>query len=262
VEPRTETNNAIAVMNTGRVISEVGADILAVIEAEDRVALRQFSDQVLTMLGASPYDEIMLIDGNDERGIDVGLMVTNGYSVGLMRSHIADTMPNGERVFSRDCREYQIITPSGEAIWLLPNHFKSKFGGNDPNSVAKRTAQAMRTAEIYDGLRTQGHDNIVVLGDLNDTPDSATLKRLLAQTDLRDVSQHPAFSPGEFEGIGTYGLGNNNNKIDYLLLSPALFDRVTAAGCSAKAHGQVLAQNVGTYSPSYRRRSTRPATII
>lgn len=53
VELRTETNNAVAVMNTGRVISEVGADILAVIEAEDRVALKQFSDQVLTMLGTA-----------------------------------------------------------------------------------------------------------------------------------------------------------------------------------------------------------------
>ncbi len=234
VELRTETNNAVAVMNTGRVISEVGADILAVIEAEDRVALKQFSDQVLTMLGTAPYDEIMLIDGNDERGIDVGLMVTNGYSVGLMRSHIADMMPNGERIFSRDCPEYEIRTPGGESIWLLPNHFKSKFGGNDPTSVAKRTAQAERTADIYEDLRAAGNDNIVVLGDLNDTPDSSTLNRLLAETDLRDVSEHPAFSPGEFDGIGTYGLGNDSNKIDYLLLSPTLFDRVTAAGLFRK----------------------------
>ena len=234
VELKTEPNNAVAVMNSGRVIKEVGADILAVIEAEDRVALKQFSEQVLKKLGGDPYDEIMLIDGNDERGIDVGLMVTNGYSVGLMRSHIADMMPNGERVYSRDCPEYQVITPRGETIWILPNHFKSKFGGNDQNSIDKREAQAVRTAEIYEALRSDGQDKIVVLGDLNDTPDSAPLQRLLADTDLREVTSHPSFSPGDFAGIGTYGLGNDGNKIDYLLLSPVLFGRVTAAGLFRK----------------------------
>lgn len=234
VELRTEANNAVAVMNTGRVIAEVGADVLAVIEAEDRIALMQFSDQVLTMLEAAPYDEIMLIDGNDERGIDVGLMVTNGYSIGLMRSHIADMMANGERVYSRDCPEYEIITPGGESIWVLPNHFKSKYGGNDPISIAKRTAQAVRTAEIYEALRANGNDNVVVLGDLNDTPDAAALTRLLEQTDLREVTDHPNFSSGEFAGTGTFGLGNDSNKIDYLLLSPALFERVTAAGLFRK----------------------------
>ena len=234
VELKTEPNNAVAVMNSGRVIKEVGADILAVIEAEDRVALKQFSEQVLKKLGGDPYDEIMLIDGNDERGIDVGLMVTNGYSVGLMRSHIADMMPNGERVYSRDCPEYQVITPRGETIWILPNHFKSKFGGNDQNSIDKREAQAVRTAEIYEALRSDGQDKIVVLGDLNDTPDSAPLQRLLADTDLREVTSHPSFSPGAFAGTGTYGLGNDGNKIDYLLLSPVLFGRVTAAGLFRK----------------------------
>ena len=198
------------------------------------MALKQFSEQVLKKLGGDPYDEIMLIDGNDERGIDVGLMVTNGYSVGLMRSHIADMMPNGERVYSRDCPEYQVITPRGETIWILPNHFKSKFGGNDQNSIDKREAQAVRTAEIYEALRSDGQDKIVVLGDLNDTPDSAPLQRLLADTDLREVTSHPSFSPGDFAGTGTYGLGNDGNKIDYLLLSPVLFGRVTAAGLFRK----------------------------
>ena len=230
VELKTEPNNAVAVMNTGRVIKEVGADILAVIEAENRIALMQFSDQVLKKLGGEPYDEIMLIDGNDDRGIDVGLMVTNGYSVGLMRSHIADILPNGERVFSRDCPEYQVTTPSGETIWILPNHFKSKFGGNDQNSIDKRTAQATRTAEIYEALRTRGEDRIVVLGDLNDTPDAVPLQRLLAQTDLKEITDHPSFSPGKFKGIGTYSTGSNGHKIDYMLLSPALFARVTGGG--------------------------------
>jgi endonuclease/exonuclease/phosphatase family metal-dependent hydrolase len=234
VELRTEPNNAVAVMNTGRVIQEVNPDILAVIEAEDRVALRQFSEQVLLKLDGVPYDEIMLIDGNDDRGIDVGLMTRKGYSVGLMRSHIHDLRDNGEKVYSRDCPEYAVTTPSGEMIWILPNHFKSKFGGNDASSISKRRDQAERTAEIYERLRSEGHDKVVILGDLNDTPDAEPLNRLLAGTDLKEVSEHSDFDTGEFAGKGTYGLGNDSQKIDYLLLSPALFARVTASGLFRK----------------------------
>ncbi len=249
-ELKTDPVNETAILNTGRVIRDVNADILAVIEAEDRVTLKKFTryvfDQVNNELPpaerAQPYVSVMVIDGNDDRGIDVGLMTKAGYQIGDMRTHIHDLMPNGDPVFSRDCPEYAVTTPDGETIWVLPNHFKSKFGGNDPESIARRTAQAARTAEIYRSLREMGADNITVLGDFNDTPDSEPLQPLLAQTDLRDVSLHPTFEVGEFnvppgnthKGIGTYDLGNDNHKIDYILLSPALFERVTAAGLFRK----------------------------
>ncbi len=249
-ELKTAPVNEIAILNTGRVIRDVNADILAVIEAEDRVSLKKFSefifDKVVGELPPNqrpqPYTSVMVIDGNDDRGIDVGLMTKPGFNIGLMQSHIHDLKPDGKPIYSRDCPEYAVTTPTDEVVWVLPNHFKSKFGGNDAASVAKRTAQAEQTANIYRRLRQDGQDNIIVLGDLNDTPDSAPLQPLLADTDLQDVSNHPNFQVGEFNvpannpsrGIGTFGLGNDNNKIDYLLLSPALFGRVTAAGLFRK----------------------------
>ena len=238
-ELKTEPVNAVAIMNTGRVIRDVNADVLAVVEAEDRVVLKMFSQQVLKEVGGTPYQQVMVIDGNDERGIDVGIMARGGFAIDLMRSHIHDLKPDGEPVFSRDCPEYRIVTPGGTALWVLPNHFKSKFGGNNPASKAKRLAQSARTAEIYQALRNAGEANVVVLGDLNDTPDSAELAPLLAATDLKDVSLHPAFDAPAFDkakhpGIGTHGLGNDVNKIDYLLLSPALFAKITACGLFRK----------------------------
>lgn len=61
VELRKEPVNEIAIMNTGRVIRDVDADILAVIEAEDRVALKHFSEQILREVEGEPYDEVMVI---------------------------------------------------------------------------------------------------------------------------------------------------------------------------------------------------------
>jgi hypothetical protein len=75
-------------MNTGRVIRDVDADIVAVIEAEHRVALQQFSDAVLTKVGGKPYPNVMLIDGNDDRGIDVGLMTKAGFDMLLERPEV------------------------------------------------------------------------------------------------------------------------------------------------------------------------------
>ncbi len=264
-ELKTSAVDDVAVLNTGRVIRDVDADILAVVEAENRVALRQFIEVVFEKVKheidtpVRPFNEIMLIDGNDDRGIDVGLMTKEGFKIGMMRSHIHDTLkdirqeelkgdvlpaslPDSRPVYSRDSPEYAVTTPAGEMIWIIPNHFKSKFGANYQYSTDKRTAQAIYTRAIYERLRNQGHDNIVILGDLNDTPDSDALRPLLEKSDLKDVSVHDSFDPGEFKGrensdekgIGTYGLGNDSNKIDYILLSPALFQRVTAGGLFRK----------------------------
>lgn len=229
-ELKTVPVNEAAILNTGRVIRDVDADILAVVEAENRVVLKQFSDTLLLKVQGRPYDQIMLIDGNDERGIDVGIMTKLGYDIGLMRSHVQDLGEFGTPIFARDCPEYAVTTPHGETIWVLPNHLSSKFGGDTPDKKARREGQARQVAAIYQRLRDEGHDKIVVLGDFNDTPDSPPLQPLLAGTDLKDISEHPSFDTGPFKGKGTFGPGTDRNKIDYLLLSPALFARVTAGG--------------------------------
>jgi len=240
VEAKKEPVNEIAVDNTGRVIRDVDADVLAVIEADNRPALNRFSNDVLRRISpqGDPYEHVMLIDGNDERGIDVGLMTRKRYPVRDMRSHIYDANSRGETIFSRDCPEFAVETPDGELVWILPNHFKSKFGGDSPDSKRRRRAQATRTKLIYESLRAAGHDLVVVLGDLNDTPDSTPLRPLVEWTDLEDVSTHPGFDTATFPGLedktGTYNLGNANQKIDYLLLSPALFGRIDSCGLFRK----------------------------
>lgn len=226
--------NEIAIQNTGRVIRDVNADILAVVEAENRITLKQFNQEILKEINGTPYKEVMLVDGNDDRGIDLGIMTQNGYTIKAIRSHIHDLNSKGYPIFSRDCPEYQIITPSGEVIWVLPNHFKSKYGGNDSRSKKKRLDQAQKTVEIYEKLINEGYNNVIVLGDLNDTPDSEELKPLVVDTNLKDVSEHPTFDPGQFPEIGTFGLGNNEDKIDFLLLSPTLFNNVQSSGLFRK----------------------------
>jgi endonuclease/exonuclease/phosphatase family metal-dependent hydrolase len=234
IELEQEPVDAIAIQNTARVIRDVDPDILALMEVEDRRALRQFNDHVLTQVGGRGYEHIMVIEGNDERGIDVGVMTRESYPLRLMWSHVHEKSESGFPLFSRDAPEYEVRMPDGDRLWVIPCHFKSKFGGDNASSRKKRALQAGKVAEIYKRLRKEGDRNIVVLGDFNDTPESAPLRSLLKETDLKDVSQHPSFDTGTYKGTGTFGPGTAAHKIDYLLLSPDLFKRVTACGLFRK----------------------------
>ncbi len=234
VELKTAPVDEIAMHNTGRVIRDLDADVFAVVEAEDRITLRTFSATILKKVNGKAFAGVMLIDGNDDRGIDVGIMTKEGYTIDLMRTHIFDLNADGEKVFGRDLPEYKIVTPGGNTVWVLPAHFKSKFGGNDPRSQRKRRGEAESAARVYRRLRDEGFENIIICGDFNDTPDSEPLSALLKETDLKDFSLHPAFSIQDKGGSGTYGNGSDNHKIDYMLLSPALFDKVSACGIFRK----------------------------
>lgn len=225
-ELKTEPVDELAMRHTARVMKDVDADILGVIEADNRIGLGKFSGQMLQLVGGLPYDRVMLIDGNDDRGIDVAILTKAGFEITSIRPHIDDVDDKG-LIFSRDCPEFTITTPTGESIVVLVSHLKSKGYGSQTSSNAKRRRQAKRTAEIYERLLSEGQTKVVVVGDFNDVPDSAPLAPLLVDTDLKDVSTHPNYvSDGR---PGTYGYGTKSNKIDYILLSPALYARVTNA---------------------------------
>jgi endonuclease/exonuclease/phosphatase family metal-dependent hydrolase len=149
-----------------------------------------------------------------------------------MRSHVDDRTANGARIFSRDCPEYEVTTPSGGRLVILLNHLKSKGFGSIASSNARRELQASRVKEIYEHLRSEGEELVAVMGDFNDTPQSGPLAPLLQQTDLKDVFTHPRFDDGGHPG--TFGLCNASNKIDYILLSPKLFMSVQEGGVCRK----------------------------
>ena len=238
LELKRDDVNEQATRNTAAVIADMAPDILAVVEAEDRPALVRFNENVLKLDQGKDkgFGHVMLIDGNDERGIDVGVFAKDAFPIAGMRSHVDDPGPSGTPVFSRDCAEYEFEVGK-EKLLLLVNHFKSKGYGKASDSDARRKAQAKQVAEIYNERKKEGWKNIVVLGDFNDTPDSKPLAPLLKKTDLKDASQAKGWAWGEREG--TFG-GGKKEKIDYLLLSPALFRKVKAGGVNRKGlwHGE------------------------
>jgi endonuclease/exonuclease/phosphatase family metal-dependent hydrolase len=152
------------------VIGAVNADVIGVVEAEDGTTLRLFNKTVLPAVSVEPYDHVMLIDGNDDRGIDVGILVKKKYPTVSICSHVDDSDGEGA-IFSHDCAEYEIRLPDGKSLWVLLNHLKSKGYGKQADNDSKRKRQAQRIQDIYEAHITAGHEYVAVMGDFNDTPD-------------------------------------------------------------------------------------------
>lgn len=223
LELTKEPVNELATQHAAMVLREVDAHIQGFVEVENRISLKTFSGTILPQHGGKPFEQVMLIDGNDPRGIDVAIATNHGYRLELMRSHVDDTDATGV-IFSRDCPEYQVISPTGVEVTVLVNHLKSKGYGSAGANNLRRLRQAQRVAELYQQRRAEGVKNLVVLGDFNDTLDSAPLAPLAA-TGLKPAAAHPTFNDGGRPG--TFGNCTASENFDHILLAPELFAAVT-----------------------------------
>ncbi|MDM9581084.1 endonuclease [Nostoc sp. GT001] len=102
-------------------------------------------------------------------------------------------------------------------ITLINNHFASKSGGaaSDPKRIQQAT---IVNKFVENRLTTDPNANIVVLGDLNDTPDSQAIK-ILEGNQLKNlvnkIPQDDRFS---------YVFRGNKEQIDQILITPNLFN--------------------------------------
>jgi predicted extracellular nuclease len=156
-------------------IRSINPDLIALQEVENLEVLQQLNQR-----GNLNYPNVILVEGNDPRGIDVGLLTR--LKVNQVKSHKDDMLPQFNGVppnyrFSRDCLEVHLEADSLQFVALL-NHFVSKSSGVE-ESLPKRLSQARRVRSIVDELQSANPDvRVVVLGDLNDTPDSSPIKAL------------------------------------------------------------------------------------
>ncbi len=219
VEFKKAKFNEIGRTNTARVLRTVKADVACIVEADNRPDLKRFDTDLLS----STYRYEMLLDGNDQRGIDVGLY--SKFPLGGIWTHMFDGSVNS-KTFSRDCPEYEVELPNGKSLFVLCNHLKSKGYGNQGTSNARRKKQAQAIAGILAGYDLAS-DWVVVAGDMNDTPDSAPLKPLMDVANLFDVLALQF--PGQPNKRWTYHY-KSFEQIDYVLVSKPLKDRFVKAG--------------------------------
>jgi endonuclease/exonuclease/phosphatase family metal-dependent hydrolase len=169
-----------------RIKGVMKADILAVQEVEHIEILKQFNHEYLGGL----YPHIVLIEGNDQRLIDVGIM--SKLPIGPIVSHQTAVHPDepGHRVFSRDLLQVEIQKNNGDKLFTLYNtHLKSHYVAftEDPvqgtiDADNRRKRQAETISRILSRME-RPNSWFILTGDMNDPPDSQFLAPMLTADD-------------------------------------------------------------------------------
>ncbi|PID38161.1 MAG: hypothetical protein CSA65_08620 [Proteobacteria bacterium] len=213
----------------GAALRRLDADVVALQEIENRALLDRLVKEQLAQQG---YEHLHLQPGNDPRGINVAFL--SRIPVTRVTSHANDyfkSLEPGDSKnyrFSRDCLEVELEPSKNRRLVVLVNHLRA----NDGSKLATRTreAQANRLREIVDAVLKWTPDaNIAIVGDLNDGPESRTLKLIREGTPpLKELLAGQSLN----QRYTTFYQGNKS-QIDYILTSPGLTADLDAG--SAKA---------------------------
>jgi exonuclease III len=228
-------------------IKRMDLDVLAVQEAEDIDTLRQFVREDLNGL----YTHSVLIEGNDPRLINVGLLSKRPLAGVTSWQHIADPLNPSQPVFSRDLLQVQVLKQNRRdvLVTVFVNHLKSHyvpFDVDDPEAAGKRANELRQrqcaAVEMIIAAETRPTSRYLVVGDMNDPPDSEFMAPLTASAKLNLVSgltdaKETKPSPGTpappttawTERFKPTGKPAEYTLMDQIWLSPSLAPKLTGA---------------------------------
>jgi len=224
------------VHNMARVISDIGSEItgnapalLGICEVENIKVIEDLANDPL-LLGKN-YG-IAHFNSPDRRGIDVGLMYQKDVFQPISKSthalKIFDDITR-KQIFTRD----QLLVSGkldGELIHVIVNHWPSRRGG-EARSRAKRVAAAKLNKHIIDSLQSiDPYAKIITMGDLNDNPTNASVKKALkAKAKQENVKIKGIYNPFinmfKKQGLGTGAYRDSWSLFDQIMITKPLIEK-------------------------------------
>lgn len=231
-------------------VLDINADIVCLNEVGGEESLRNFARHFLNGRYI-PH----LIEGNSDRGIDVGYLVkkeflsrvelrshkdrplqflyphereTNLYFEGMEPEHRIKT-----HYFSRDCAELRIYDGDSKipSLIVLLVHLKSKLDpdGIDPEGKQRREAEVKTLMGIYREVRAEFTPQVpvIVAGDFNGCARPGQLAEEFAELGKTDLESVIEIAGHEGDQAATQlqfnrGGGVNCLQIDFIFISPEL----------------------------------------
>lgn len=204
------------------VIEDSNADIIALQEVENIEILTQFRNSNGLK---DDYPHLVLVEGNDGRGIDVALL--SKHPIKNVESHKDEVFPvegQEDRGFLRDLLQADIDIPDYGPVRFFLNHFASKRGGKRADKMREAEAKAAREI-IKRETQDFPSQKYVIMGDFNDKPDSKSVQ-ILTQKDEDGWGLVDAFReepetvsyPTREKTARKWGY----KRIDHILLSPEM----------------------------------------
>ncbi len=220
---------------TALTIKEAAPDVICFQEVENLRALRAFHDRYLRRIWRE-FEYIMLIEGNDPRGIDVAVLsrfrivsATTHQDVKKKIPYPDPNKPKMQRVFRRDCLEVN-VKRSGKILPIFVCHFKSMSGGRSKTRPV-REAEAQAVREIIENrFEDPSKSDWIIVGDMNDytetdgqTDNGHALGALLDGGFSKNLVKR--IDDAKERWTHYYASDNEYHQLDYILVSPSLAEK-------------------------------------
>lgn len=216
------------------ILNEAKADIVGLQEVENIDILEDFNQRYL----AGAYQEVILIEGNSDRGIDVALL--SRYPIAELRSHrglrlrdaagkVLRSKAGDSCLICRDLLMARIDLREDLQLAVFVVHLKSKRE-LEPEDF-DFSADDMRAGEaraVRDCIQKYQRENpshlLTLLGDFNEQDDSpeSSIAPLIHDLEFYDPLPDKIKAP---EKRWTYSSRFGRHRLDYLLLGPQLEQR-------------------------------------
>ena len=212
------------------VLSEIGTNqtpdglaIIGVSEIENRKVLEDLVKEPKLL---DRNYKIVHFDSPDKRGIDVGMLYQPKYFKPTNTKKIPFDFlrTNGDTVFTRDILLVEGIF-DGDPMAFLINHWPSRSGGEAASRYLRNHSAELCKAVIDSLEAINPMAKVVLLGDLNDDPDSPSVKNYLSAVGkAKKVKKGNTYNPMfDFykKGLGTTAYRDAWSLFDQVILTRA-----------------------------------------
>ncbi len=225
-------NLAKVISRLGTELTPDGAAIIGTAEIEN--------DRVLTDLIRQPElkDKYRFLhfDSYDSRGIDVAMLYNPAYFKVINARALYVNIRKAGAIKGGKTRDVLYVQGvlAGDTVHILVNHWPSRRGG-EAASAPLRAIAAGVCKKLIDSLTALNpHTRILLMGDLNDDPVSASLTKTLgAKGEKNKIAVHELYNPWlRFykKGYGSLSYDDRWNLFDQILLSGAFLQQYNKDG--------------------------------
>jgi endonuclease/exonuclease/phosphatase family metal-dependent hydrolase len=232
-ESRTHAKSAEARAKARECIRAAHPDVLALEEMGETNALLELRAALQADGENFAYwEHIQAFDTN------IHVAVLSKLPIVARRPHTNDFFLLDGRRFQvkRGFAEVDIQAATNFTVTLLVAHLKSRLITPEADEAEERLGEAHALRGVIDArLAGEPGAKLIVLGDFNDHPDSAPLKEIIGRGktklfDTRPVEHNgdtaraepPYYEPRDVAWTYFYGKNDSYERIDYILISPAL----------------------------------------
>ena len=248
----TQTRLEIKLTNLARVICDMnegrGPDVLGLSEVENRRVVELL---VAKLAKLNRRYDIVHQDSPSFRGIDCALIYDQSVcKLAASKFHRIDDMT------TRDIVEARVVVDD-RSLTVFVNHWPSRY---NPDAARVKVAGVLRQ-RVDELLAANAATDIVIIGDLNDTPANISVSKTLAAvtTPVRSGRElYDLMGPiHDDPHTGTYVYKNKWGVLDHVIVSPGLLNNSGFA--LVQSSGRTILKDYQLYVPRKAGQIPKPS---